>query len=1506
MDSLTADLGHSRGIAIVGMACRVPGVDTASGYWQAVLSGVDTFQPVSDEQLLARGVRQRDLDDPGYVRATRSLPGIEHFDAAFFGIPPREARYMDPQQRVFLECCHEALEAAGYPPGEQPMAVGVFAGSAASTYMLHHILATSGDQDPNEVLYEYSRSNDKDYLTTVVSYRLNLTGPSMSINTACSSALVSVVQACKSLLDHECDMALAGGIRIELPAGLGYKHRKGGILSPDGRCFAFDASAMGTVFADGAGLVALKRLDEALADGDHIHAVIEGFATNNDGARKAGYSAPGPEGQEAVLREALAFAGVAPQSVGYVEAHGTGTVVGDPIEFQSLSRVFPPAADGRPYCGLGSVKANFGHLNTAAGAAGLIKAAQVVEHGVVPPQVNFRTPNPEIRLDGSAFYITTEAKPWPAGSQPRRAGVSAFGVGGSNVHLVLRQAPAREPAAGQVGAPRLLVLSAKSEAALAAQALRLRVHLESQPGLPLRDVAYTLQRRRRHHPHRLSLVCDSVEGALQQLAGVPPGKGAAAAAPRVVFMFPGQGSQYAGMGRGLYHSEPVFAQAVDRCLQAVAGQPEAAAIREALLGTSAPAEAALTGTGITQPALFVVEYALAQLYMHWGLQPQALIGHSLGEFVAACLSGVMTLPDALSLVVARGRVMQAMPEGAMCSVALDAESVREHLPVGCEVAAANGPFNTVVAGSPAALAQAEAAFERHGLTFKRLNTSHAFHCALVDEALPAFRAALSRVRLSTPHLPYVSNVTGGWITAEDATSVEHWVRHMRQPVRFAEGIAAVLDGVAEGLLVEVGPGTALGQLARQQPRRGLRVVDSLRRSVADERAHLLVALGRCWEAGATVRWEALPDAQGGRTLPLPTYAFQRTRHWVDVEPRVAAPAKAARRADIADWFYVPGWKLDTRPAAVAAVPLRQLVVVDDFSVPLAEVLRAQGHDLRCVRAGSSFVQDAAGFQLDLCSPEQVARLVDALRKAHWKPHQLVLATHLAPAASQAQVPGDVEHAVTAMLHLAQAIKADDLAPGARCRVLTGPVFRVTGVEPVDPRGAAAVGACRAMADELHYLAVQAIDLEPAAEVAGDWAAVLDELQRPVGHRVVALRHGRRWAEQFDARRIDAAPGVPVLREGGCYVVTGGYGGVGRIVCKWLACTPGVKIAVLGRVEVPPPAAWQALAKAPDTPARLRDAVALLLQLQALGAHVLPLAVDVSRPADVEHAMAEVRRELGPVDGLFHLAGSPSDDTIARKTAVGVARTLAPKVQGTLALATALRAHPARFVVLFSSLSAVTGGIKQFEYSAANAFLDAVAHRMAGEGGTRWLSINWDAWQAGMAANTVVPAHLEHLKAQALENAVSAAEGMEVLQRLLAAEAEVQVVVSTRDIAARSVAGNAALAQRPQSQAEPETTDVAQAGAGTVAAGEVEQHLAAIWRVLLGHEAIAPTDNFFSLGGDSLLATKVVARINAELAVDIGVRDFLEMRDLAELAALVRALQSVPSGDDPQAIQEQTW
>ena len=920
----------STAIAVIGMAGRFPGAPDLATFWRNLRDGVESISFFAKEELRARGTNLAIMDDPRFVPARAVLDEADLFDANFFGYTPREAQLMDPQQRLFLECGSEALEDAGYDPDTYPGMIGVYAGVSFNSYLLSHFAT-----NPEVAL---SLGTDKDFIASRLAYKLNLRGPAVVVQTACSTSLVAICHACQALLDYHCDIAISGASSVSFPQRSGYLHVDGGILSPDGHCRAFDASSKGTVSGDGVGVVVLKRLADAINDGDHIHAVVRGFALNNDGSMKIGYTAPSVDGQAQVIAMAQSIGGIDADTINYVEAHGTGTTLGDPIEIAALTKAFRASTRREGYCAIGSVKTNIGHLDASAGVAGFIKMVLALKHRQIPPSLHFEQPNPKIDFAHSPFFVNTQLADWAPGSAgKRRAGVSSFGIGGTNAHVVLEEAPVRQPAGAESRPWQVLTVSARSSSALDAASARLAERFAAPSGLALADAAFTLQSGRRTFPHRRAVLCRSLDDARAALASgdtrrvidrvQEPGD------RPVVFMFPGQGTQRVGMGRGLYQTELEFARAFDACAEAFAvhsGMDLRAAVYPAA-GAESPAADLMRRTAVTQAALFATEYAMARLWMSWGVRPQAMIGHSIGEYVAATLSGVLALDDAIALVAERGRLMDQSPAGVMLSVHLPAVEVTPMLGDGLWLAAINGPALCVVSGEPEKIDALEESLEESGTPCQRLQTSTAFHSGLMANVVAPLTMAARRIRIGQPSIPYISNVSGTWITAADLADREYWGRQAREAVQFAGGVTELARFGAR-VYLEVGPGQVLSTLVRHS----LATIEGGDQSTAipslsytprdaDEQEQLAGAVARMWLNGAPPVWAEYHGASR-RRVPLPTYPFERKRYFVSRPAAAPAPAAESRssRLPIDDWFHIPSWKRSLAPARGAA-PARCLV-----------------------------------------------------------------------------------------------------------------------------------------------------------------------------------------------------------------------------------------------------------------------------------------------------------------------------------------------------------------------------------------------------------------------------------------------------------------------------------------------------------------------------------------------------------------------------------------------------
>jgi non-ribosomal peptide synthase protein (TIGR01720 family) len=1351
------------GVAIIGMAGRFPRARSVDEFWRNLRDGVECVSFFTEQELEEEGVDPSLLAAPGYVKAKGMLDDIELFDAAFFGITPAEAESMDPQQRLFLESAWEALENAGYDPGRYKGAISVFAGVSLNSYLMLNLLSSSGLIDSVGVL-QASIRNRTDHLATRASYKLNLKGASVTVQTACSTSLVAVHLASRSLLDYECDIALAGGVTVSVPKKSGYLFQEGGVFSQDGHCRAFDAEATGTVNGNGVGIVVLKRLSEALADGDYIHGVIRGSAINNDGAEKVGYTSPSVGGQADVIAMAQAVAGVQPETISYVEAHGTGTALGDPVEVAALAQVFGSGAGKKSSCALGSVKSNIGHLDVAAGVAGLIKTVMALKHRELPPSLNFKRPNPQIDFDNTPFYVNDRLTPWEAGDAPRRAGISSFGIGGTNAHVVVEEAPARA-VSGRSRPSQLLLLSAKTSAALETATANLSLFFREHTEVHLADAAYTLQVGRKSFGHRRMVVCSSVEDAAQSLEALDPRRvvtGVQEPMERpVVFMFPGQGAQYANMGRELYETEEVFREQVDFCARHLAPLL-GLDLRDVLYPNQerlAECEELLGQTALTQPALFVVEYALSQLLARWGVRPHAMIGHSIGEYVAACLAGVFSPEEALALVAARGRVMQSAERGSMLMVQLPEREVLPLLGRQLSLASVNAPSMCVVAGPAPAIEGLASRLGEKGVLCRPLHTSHAFHSAMMEPILGAFAAEVKKVRLNAPSLPFVSNLTGTWITAAEATDPDYWVRHLRQTVRFGDGLAELFKE-PDSVLLEVGPSRTLMTIARWHPSKaaGQTVVTTLphpEKRDADL-SFLLHSLGRLWLSGVEVNWGEFYAGESRQRIPLPAYPFERRRYWIDGRRQGAGGAgrqALRRKADIADWFYVPSWKRSAPPAFAEAMRTADrdtccLMFLDRCGIgaQVGEELRRAGLDVVTVEAGENFIDDGGGgFTINPRRREEYAELLNSLERRGQKP---TVIAHLWGVARGGETGAAVESedetldtGFYSLLALAQALGEQSGDGPLQINVVTSGMQQVAGDEELSPAKATVLGPCKVIPQEYRHITCRSIDLALPEEMGRGERKLVESLAAefvaPSPDKVIAYRHGHRWTQTFEPHRLEGgAQESARLRQEGVYLITGGIGGIGLVLAEHLARSVRARLVLLGRSALPERAEWpQWLAAHGEQDATSRK-IRKVQELEALGAQVMTASADVSDFGRMRQVVSEALERFGQIDGVIHAAGVPGGGMIQLKTRDDAAAILAPKVQGARVLGDLFRNQSLDFMLLCSSRSAILGGFGQVDYCAANAFLDAFAHQHSSRSGTFTVSINWDGWQqVGMLVDT---------------------------------------------------------------------------------------------------------------------------------------------------------------------------
>lgn len=1523
---MSQKMSLTRQIAIVGMAGRFPGARDVNEFWQNLRNGVESIARIDDEEWgRALDMHPAFLVSPSLVRARPKLEGVDMFDAAFFGFTPRAAQILDPQQRIFLECAWEALENAGYDSERFAGSVGVYAGVTPSTYLMN--LLQHSPAVAKVGWLDADLSNRCDSLATRVGYKLNLQGPCFTVQSYCSTSLVAIHLACQNLLSGECDMAIAGGVTITVPQETGYYYLEGSILSPDGHTRTFDAKANGMVFGNGAGVVVLRRLSDALDAGDTIWAVIRGSATNNDGSLKAGFTAPSVSGQSRVIADALRAADVHPDRVSYVEAHGTATPLGDPAEIAALTKAYRQWTDRRGYCAIGSAKTNVGHLDAAAGVTGVIKTAMSLTYREIPASLHFETPNPQIDFESSPFYVNTALREWTASNGDARcAGVSAYGIGGTNAHMILEEAPALPPT-DQARPWQLLTLSARTATALDKATSNLREDLEAHADRNVADVAFTLQTGRRAFDYRRVIVCRDRDDALSALADARRQESVRVdrRVPPIAFMFTGQGAQYVNMGRGLYDTEPVFRIAVDDCCARL--QPRLGFnLLDALYPPDHETEDAadrLRQTSLTQPALFVIEYALARLWQSWGVHATAMIGHSIGEYVAAHLAGVFSLDDALTVVAERGRLMQSMPPGGMLAVQAPESEVVSLLSDRVCLAAVNAPSACVLAGPDDAIAPIEATLTERGVVCRRLQTSHAFHSSSMNPILPEFRRLLERMTLNPPTTRFISNVTGTWITDDQATSPDYWAQHLRQAVRFSQGVRLLADQVGS-VLIEVGPGGTLAGLARQHvdPAKPCTVVNTLRhpKDELHDRQVVLGAVGRVWMSGAQVDFNGLHSGAVRRRIPLPTYPFERQQYWVKPDEQFTQAVAIARgsstkREELSRWFYQMSWRrympVDLNADQAPEAATSWVVFADDHGIGLniAKRLKSSGRKVVTVTAGRNSNGETSGdFVIDPQRPDDYLTLVRSLVARQASPTHIV---HLWGVSDEAEGPSldlidaTLDRGFYSLLFLAQALGREDIKHEIRLAVVTSSMREVIGGELTRPDKATVMGPCRVIPQEFKNITTMNLDIEiPSSPSRVDEAGrrLIAELLLETPDRCVAYRGRHRWVETLEPTPIGSVNGLPI-REGGTYLITGGQGGIGLALAEYLAKEHKAKLVLTARTALPSRSDWPQWLDAHGAEDSVSRRIAQIQRLEEHGAEVLSVQADVADLAGMRQAVAAAHERFGPIQGVVHAAGIAGGGVIQMKQRDVAARVLEPKVRGTLVLAEAVKDDPVDFLVLCSSTAAVIGGFGQVDYCGANAFLDAFAHRQGDRPGPMTIAINWDAWkEVGMAVNTAVTGALRAAREISLKLGITNAEGIEAFKRVLS-RGLTQVLVVPMDL--KPALGRMV---RPKKKTDDEReADAVPAAAQTAApqetgerpaANDLERVIRDIWNEVLGRRP-GVDDNFFELGGDSMTAIQVTALMKARLGRDLAL---VKLYEAPTVGLLARALDTEKSADSTAAME----
>lgn len=1342
------------------MDCRVPGASTLDEFWNNMKEGRDTVSSFTKEELIASGESLKDINSPNYIPRRGIVGGVEQFDAAFFGFTPREAELLDPQHRLFLECCWHSLEDAGYAVRDSKIRVGVFGGAGTAWY-LNDVYNT-----PSVKKYADSTSivtaSDRDYLTTRVSYKLNLDGPSLDIQSACSTAMASIVLGVNTLLSYQSDLVLAGGVSVQYPEKVGYLYQQGGLESADGICRPFDKKANGTLFSRGCGVVLLKRLDEAIRDKDHIYAVIRSGAINNDGNKKVGFTAPSIEGQKEVIWEALELAEISAEDITMVEAHGTATPVGDPIEVTSLSESFFQYTDKKQYCALGSVKSNIGHTDAASGVIAVIKTALALKNRQIPASIHYSEPNPKIDFENSPFFVNTELRDWsaPGVDKKRTALVNSFGVGGTNACVVMEESPAEEPRKSEIKQKYAwLGISAMQKEVLEPYTASLKTFLQTHPEADVYDMAYTSLTGRKHFKHKAFVAFKDREDLLVRLdSPFWPKKGEEKETRRpVVFMFPGQGNQYVDMGRQLYNAYPVFKATVDECAELIK-EDLGRDIREVIYPKSTSTDNLIDQTLFTQPAIFIISYAQACLLRSWGVHPDYLIGHSVGEYVAAALSGIFTLKDALKAVTYRAKLVQELPKGAMLAVLLTEDELKPTLGAKTSIGVVSYPGLTVASGPFDEINVLETKLTEKKIFHKRIPTSHAFHSGMMDPMLDKYRDFFKDIRFGAPQIPIISTVTGKQMRDEDATSFEYWVKHVRNTVRFSDAVFTMLN-LSASLFIEVGPGQSLEAAVKRHLEKGSDngVVGTMRtpNMEMDDMEYLVTALGSLWTEGMTPDWGAYFEGEDYRHTSFPLYPYNRKTYIVKRSKiKEEIEEEDAKKTDLSQWTYLPSWKRSVSEKFLLEQYIAKTgkegqtpeitgwMVMDDgagIGKAIETLLTAQDEVCYIVKKGQAFQkEDTTHYVVNPSEKEDYDRLIAALKVDGKIPNRII---HLWNVDKAQEIPAysnclaREELAFYSPLYLEQAFIKENLINNLNLLVVSNGLFSIGSESVLNPLKALSMGPVRSIHCEMKGIFGKFADINVYPVNAELTATqLIDEVQFRNEDLVVAFRKHTRWVECFDKIPYgNIEKPRPIFKNNGVYLITGGTGGLGLEFARHIANQTKASIILTYRTPLPDKEEWDRFIR--DYPSDITtEKIKIIRQIESQGSKVYLFKAETNDREQMQALKVFADRQLGGINGVIHSAGAAGGGIIALKTKQMADDVLKVKTRGTLLIDELLGIDKLDFVVYFSSVTSVLGESGRVDYCAANSFLDHYTYyrNQLKPGST--FCINWDSWsKIGMAA-----------------------------------------------------------------------------------------------------------------------------------------------------------------------------
>ncbi|MCP4176265.1 MAG: amino acid adenylation domain-containing protein [bacterium] len=1500
----------SEDIAVIGLSGRFPGAGNIDEFWDNLKNGKESVTRFSDKELLEIGITQDLLDNPDFIKSGAFIDDKECFDAGFFGYSPMDAEFMDPQIRLFHEISWSVLEDAGYNPEKFDGLIGVYAGSSINQEWLLKSSLAGKEYNP----FELSQLVDINFLSTRISYKLDLKGPSYFINTACSTSLATIIIACNDILSGNCDMALAGGVRIVSDRCGGYLHQDGMVLSDDGHCRPYDSNASGFVGGEGGGAVLLKRLDQAIDDNDNIYAVIKGYGTNNDGARKVGYTAPSIEGQSELIKKVQRFSNVSPDNISFIEGHGTGTKMGDPIEVEALKQAFN--SNNKSYCALGSVKANIGHLDSAAGIASFIKTVLSVKNKQIPPSINVDDVNPLLNLDDSPFYINRELKEW-RNKNKLRAGISSFGIGGTNAHLIVEEPPLAT-VEYETGKINLITLSATSKDSLLKQIDNLSAFLDKNCNINIPDLSYTLTTGRKHFSHRYSISGFDRNEIIAKLEDKSVFKTNYnqyrydSYSGKTVFMYPGQGSQFINMGIGLYNYEEKFRAEVDNCLNII-NKIYNIDLKKYMFPENGNIPEKSDESQVSSTILFIIEYALTKLLYHKGVKPDYLIGHSLGEYTAACISGILSLEDALILIFERGKLVNSIPEGSMLSILISKNELLEYLDGSISFAVENGDQIQVVSGKKENINAFKLKMEGLGYSAKMIKTDYGYHSYLLDPVLDEFRGILRKIKLNKPQIPYISNVSAQWITGEEVTDTEYWVRHLRGTVLFHSSIEKLLE-IENLTLIEVGPGSALNSIVKNCNIQNLHLMNLVnyrkKQDRKEEYTYFYNQLSALYLTSDNLDWDIYWRSENRRKISLPTYPFEKKYFGKifdytlkDIELFSKFNSSSVSEAKT----YARTWKEELISKVNTPLNSKYLIFNDDLGITekIESMLKEEAQFIISVDKGEKYERISKyHFIINSTNKEDYEKLFLELEKEGFIPEKVIhgfnFSNYNEGKISLDEIDRTLDENFFGIFYLVKALESRVFGKKIELSFISSNSEKVLGIEDINPVKATIISIIKNISREYPEIECRNIDIFEYDFKNNSNVLVkniIDEISGNLTDQHVAYRFNKRWIPTFSSIELNESSSNIKLKNKGVYFVPGGFGGLGQTFARYLTSEFDAKVILSGRTSLPPREEWNKYLEKSDND-KLHAIIRGLIEIEEAGGELLLIQADVSDYSGMEKAVSQIEKEFGYIDGIIYTAGIADGRLIKLRDKEDINEVLRSKVHGSLIIKEIFKDKNLDFVLFCSSISSLLGEVGQFAYSAANQFLDNLVYHFNPEINT--YSINWCGWkEVGMLANS------KTLNQEIKDsNSISPENGLKILKKVLSTSYS-NVIVSTIDIDTINEisestdftildTGNDINSTRPELPNEylAATTDM-------------EEQLVYIWQSILGIDQIGITDNFYELGGHSLKAISLISAIKSQLNIEIQLSDIFENLTIKELAVVI-SQTSIADNNPVKTVKENEY